>query len=138
MHNLHKGGMNMRRQWLHHGLAGILIGIACILPGASGGVIAVSFGLYRPMLDAIMHFFRSPRQHLRLLLPLGAGIGAGIMLGAACLCELNAIMNAVIMKTLDQRGIAAMINLVHLALSGNVIPADEKPGRHVVQAILNP
>lgn len=79
--------MTMRtyHNWFKNALSGLLIGIACILPGASGGVIAVSFGLYRPMLDAIMHFFRSPRQHLRLLLPLGAGIGAGIMLGAACL-----------------------------------------------------
>ena len=74
----------MRRYhgWLRNGLAGLLIGVGCILPGASGGVIAVSFGLYRPMLDAVMHFFRNPRQHLRLLIPLGAGISAGILLGA--------------------------------------------------------
>lgn len=73
----------MRRHWLHHALAGVLIGIACILPGASGGVLAVAFGLYRPMLDAVMHFFRAPSRHLRLLAPLGTGIAAGILLGAA-------------------------------------------------------
>lgn len=73
----------MRKQWLHHVLSGVLIGVACILPGASGGVLAVAFGLYRPMLDAVMHFFHAPKQHLRLLVPLGAGIGAGILLGAA-------------------------------------------------------
>jgi len=47
---------------------------------------------------------------------------ASLMLGAACLCELNAIMNAVIMKTLDQRGVAALINLLHMTFSGNIIP----------------
>ena len=72
----------MRRHWLHLVFSGLLIGIACILPGASGGVLAVAFGLYRPMLEAAMHFFRAPGQHLRLLLPLGAGIGTGILLGA--------------------------------------------------------
>ncbi len=72
----------MRRHWLHLVLSGLLIGIACILPGASGGVLAVAFGLYRPMLDAAMHFFRTPKRHLPFLLPLGAGIGAGILLGA--------------------------------------------------------
>lgn len=65
--------------------AGVLIGIACILPGASGGVLAVAFGLYRPMLDAVMHLFREPKRHLRFLAPLCSGIGAGIMLGAICL-----------------------------------------------------
>jgi len=74
--------MRKHHSWLHTILAGLLIGVACILPGASGGVLAVSFGLYRPMLDAAMHFFRDPKRHLRLLLPLGAGIGAGILLGA--------------------------------------------------------
>lgn len=84
MQNLEKGGMSMRKshQWYHNALAGLLIGVACILPGASGGVLAVSLGLYRPMLDAVMHFFRDPKHHLRLLFPLGTGIAAGILLGA--------------------------------------------------------
>ncbi len=64
-------------------LAGILIGIGCILPGISGGVMAVSFGLYRPMLDAALDFFKAPRKHLRFLAPLSAGIFIGIALGAA-------------------------------------------------------
>jgi len=72
----------MRKHWLHLVLSGFLIGIACILPGASGGVLAVAFGLYRPMLDAAMHFFRHSGRHLRFLLPLGAGISGGILLGA--------------------------------------------------------
>lgn len=79
--------MTMRKHhhWLRNALAGVLIGVACILPGASGGVLAVSFGLYRPMLDAVMQLFREPKKHLRFLLPLGAGIGTGILLGALCL-----------------------------------------------------
>ena len=84
MQTLHKGGMRMRKnhKWFQNALAGLLIGIACILPGASGGVLAVAFGLYRPMLDAIMHLMADPKRHLRFLLSLGVWIAGGIVLGA--------------------------------------------------------
>ena len=74
---LDKGGLTMRNL-----LAGLLIGIGCILPGISGGVMAVSFGLYRPMLDAVSGLLNDPRRHLRFLVPLGLAIAAGIALGA--------------------------------------------------------
>ncbi len=38
-------------------LCGFLVGVGCILPGVSGGVMAVSFGLYQPMLAALTHPF---------------------------------------------------------------------------------
>lgn len=63
-------------------LAGFLIGIGCVLPGVSGGVMAVSFGLYRPMLDAVLSVFRTPRASLRFLWPLALGAGAGVVLCA--------------------------------------------------------
>ena len=66
-------------------LCGVLIGFACILPGASGGVLAVALGLYRPMLDALMHFFKAPGRHLRFLTPLAVGGLVGIVAGAVCL-----------------------------------------------------
>ena len=79
--------MRNHHQWLYQSLCGLLIGIACILPGASGGVLAVSFGLYRPMLDAVTHLLKEPRKHLRFLLTLGASIAGGILLGAVVLSE---------------------------------------------------
>lgn len=74
-----------RKGMLRNLFAGFLIGIGCILPGVSGGVMAVSFGLYRPMLDAIAGFFKKPRQHACFLLPLAVGGAAGIGLGALLL-----------------------------------------------------
>ena len=41
--------MRQRGVFWHHVFAGVLIGTGCVLPGVSGGVMAVSFGLYRPM-----------------------------------------------------------------------------------------
>ena len=67
---------------LYRLLAGFLMGVGCILPGVSGGVMAVSFGLYQPMLEALTGFFRDVRKHLRLLLPLGMGGLVGLLMGA--------------------------------------------------------
>ena len=52
----------MRRQggFWKNVLAGLLMGIGCVLPGVSGGVMAVSFGLYRPMLDAVLAVDTAP------------------------------------------------------------------------------
>ncbi len=62
--------------------AGIWMGIGGILPGVSGGVMAVSFGLYRPMLEAVLDFFHHPVRHIRFLLPIALGGGLGVVLGA--------------------------------------------------------
>ena len=71
--------------FFHRLLAGLLIGLGCILPGVSGGVMAVSFGLYRPMLDAVMGFFRDLRKNFLFLLPLGLGGLVGLLAGARVL-----------------------------------------------------
>ena len=69
-------------EFLYRLLCGFLIGVGCILPGVSGGVMAVSFGLYQPMLEALTGLFRDLRKHLRLLLPLGIGGFVGLLVGA--------------------------------------------------------
>ncbi len=72
-------------------VSGLVIGIGGILPGVSGGVMAVSFGIYRPMIDALAYFFRDVRKNFLFLLPIGMGSGAGLLLGAM---GLNSVMNA--------------------------------------------
>jgi len=54
-------------------LSGAIIGIGAIIPGVSGGVLAVSMGLYEKMLDAISNFFRSPRENIIFMFPIGLG-----------------------------------------------------------------
>ncbi len=71
--------------------AGLLIGIGCVLPGVSGGVMAVSFGLYRPMLDAVLTFFKDTRKKIVFLLPLALGGGLGLLLGAKGLSRAMAL-----------------------------------------------
>lgn len=56
---------------------GILIGIANILPGISGGMLAVSMGVYDRIIHALNHMAKEPKKSLRTLFPyvLGAAIG---------------------------------------------------------------
>ncbi|MDD2203063.1 MAG: DUF368 domain-containing protein [Bacilli bacterium] len=59
---------------------GIVIGGGMILPGVSGGVLAVIFGIYERLLDAIGHFFTNVRKNLSFLVPLIIGLIIGILL----------------------------------------------------------
>lgn len=61
-------------------LTGFLVGIGCIAPGISGGAIAVVFGLYSKITDAIAHFYKNFLQKMKFLVPLGIGGVAGILL----------------------------------------------------------
>ena len=60
-------------------LKGAIIGIAAILPGASGGVLAVSMGVYRPVIDAVVGFFKAVKRNALFLLPLGLGGVVGLL-----------------------------------------------------------
>ena len=58
-------------------LKGILIGVANVIPGVSGGTIALSLGIYEKILYAINNFRKEFKQSLKTLFPyiLGAVIG---------------------------------------------------------------
>jgi len=59
---------------------GILIGVGCILPGISSGVILVSLGLYEKLLNSILTFFSNVKENLKILIPIFIGILIGIVL----------------------------------------------------------
>ena len=54
-------------------LSGILIGGGAILPGISGGVLCVVFGIYQPMMEILSHPLRGLPRHWRMFLPVGLG-----------------------------------------------------------------
>lgn len=59
-------------------LEGVLIGAVGLVPGASGGIMAVAFGIYQEALDAIVGLFSDFKKSFRFLWPYGLGIGIGI------------------------------------------------------------
>ncbi len=59
---------------------GLLIGISCITPGLSGGVIATTVGLYEPAVHAIVNLRKEFRQSAIFLFAPAIGVGAGILI----------------------------------------------------------
>ena len=60
-------------------LQGALIGFGAILPGVSGGVLAVTMGLYESLVNALADFFSNWQKNLRLLLPVFIGGVLGVL-----------------------------------------------------------
>ncbi len=62
-------------------LKGIIIGIANIIPGVSGGTMAVSMGIYDKLIGAINNIRKDFKNSVILLLPylIGAILGIGIL-----------------------------------------------------------
>ena len=56
---------------------GALIGGGAILPGVSGGVLAVVFGIYRPMMAFLSHPFKELKKNLWLFIPVIIGVALG-------------------------------------------------------------
>lgn len=61
-------------------ISGLIIGVAGIVPGLSGGVIAAALGFYEPAILALTGFIKRPRPNAFFLLPLIIGAGAGMLL----------------------------------------------------------
>ena len=59
-------------------IKGIFVGVANVIPGVSGGTMAVSFGIYDKMLDSIAGFVKNFKQSMRTLLPIILGMAFGI------------------------------------------------------------
>lgn len=57
-------------------LKGMVIGIANIIPGVSGGTMAVSMGIYDKLIHCLTHLFKEFKESIKFLLPvlLGAAI----------------------------------------------------------------
>lgn len=67
---------------------GVLIGAGGILPGVSGALLAVVFGVYRPMMEVLSHPRLALRRYWRLLLPVALGGAVGFLAGAGGLLTL--------------------------------------------------
>lgn len=60
-------------------LQGMVVGIANIIPGVSGGTMMVAMGLYDKLIHAITHLKSEFKESLKLLLPIFAGAGIAIV-----------------------------------------------------------
>ena len=60
-------------------LKGIVVGLANIIPGVSGGTIAVVTGIFDPLIEALNTLFKKFVKNLKFLLPVLLGIAVGVV-----------------------------------------------------------
>lgn len=63
-------------------IKGFFMGIANIIPGVSGGTLAITMGIYEELIGAISHFFKNLKKNILFIVPIGIGAVIAIALGS--------------------------------------------------------
>ncbi len=60
-------------------IKGFFIGIANLIPGISGGTIAIVLGIYDKLIDSISHLFSKLKENIKFLTPIFIGLVISIL-----------------------------------------------------------
>ena len=63
-------------------IKGLIIGLAKVMPGVSGAILAISMGVYDKGINAITRFFDNIKENIKFLFFIGIGIIIAIILGS--------------------------------------------------------
>lgn len=63
-------------------LKGVVIGVANIIPGVSGGTMAVSMGIYDKIIHAATHLISEFKKSMKILIPILIGAALGLVVFA--------------------------------------------------------
>lgn len=66
-------------------LQGIVIGVANIIPGVSGGTMMVAMGIYDKLIHSITHLRKEFKESIRFLIPIFVGVGVALVVVARIL-----------------------------------------------------
>lgn len=75
-------------EWVGLALKGAMVGVGGILPGVSGGVLCVAFGIYKPLMEVLANPFVGLRKHLQMFIPFILGGGSGFIALAGLIGDL--------------------------------------------------
>ena len=102
-------------------IKGFFLGLANIIPGVSGGTIAIVMGIYEKLLSVINNFFKDIKKNIMFLLPIGIGAIISIIL-----------LGKVISYSLDNYALITILFFVGLILGGIPILYKEVKGKEKV------
>ena len=74
-----KGNIMGMKNLINQFLRGVVIGVANIIPGVSGGTMMVSMGVYDTLIHCITHLFKEFKKSVKTLLPYAVGMLVGIV-----------------------------------------------------------
>ena len=60
-------------------IKGFIFGIANIIPGVSGGTLAITLGIYEELIGTISHLFSNLKKNLSFVIPIGIGAVLSIL-----------------------------------------------------------
>ena len=120
--------MTIDLRFLGKVLQGALIGLGAVLPGISGGVLSVVFGVYRPIMELLSDPVHKWRTHLPELFPYMIGSAAGF-LGVANLLSY-------VLETYPEPSVCVFVGLIVGMLPSLWREAGEQ-GRNVGNVILS-
>ena len=61
-------------------IKGIVLGIANVIPGVSGGTMAVVLGVYNKLIHSVNNFFKDIKGNFKFLFQIAIGLGIGVVL----------------------------------------------------------
>lgn len=60
-------------------LKGMVVGVANIIPGVSGGTMMVSMGIYDKLIHCLTHLFKEFKESMKFLIPIFVGAGIALV-----------------------------------------------------------
>lgn len=72
-------GINLTKT-LIYAIEGAIVGVGAILPGISGGVLCVAFGLYEPLMELLTHPKKALKNNYKMFIPFLIGWALGFVL----------------------------------------------------------
>ncbi len=78
----------LQRSFLLLCIQGAIVGVGAILPGVSGGVLCLAFGLYEPMMSILAHPKKAIPKYYRIFIPFCIGWAVGFLLLAGVVDKL--------------------------------------------------
>lgn len=88
-------------------LKGFIMGIANIIPGVSGGTLAIILGIYEKLINILSCFWKNIKENLKFIIPLLIGVAIALIGGSY-----------IIDWGLDKYPIATMMLFIGLVLGG--------------------
>lgn len=75
---------------------GAIMGIGAVLPGISGGVLCVIFGIYQPMMETLAHPKKGLKKYGNMVLPVVLGFLGGFVLLAGAIAKIASSEPAIV------------------------------------------
>ena len=60
-------------------IKGYVVGIANLIPGVSGGTLAITLGIYERLIEVLSNFTKKVKENILFLIPVILGVGASIL-----------------------------------------------------------